>query len=92
MWDVHEPLMNQPNVWHLIGEYASYKTVQSVTSELRNGHRPIPPGQWEYRYDEFPVNERHEKPFGLWARYIGPSENDPPDPEPDPDPELKDWQ
>jgi hypothetical protein len=71
LWYVLEPLIAHPGEWFLIGSYSSYKTAQSLSSELRNRRRKIPPGRWEFTFGEMP-KPTTGKPVGVWARYLGP--------------------
>jgi hypothetical protein len=73
LWYVLEPLVEHPGEWFLIGSYASYKSSQGTASDLRTGKRPIPPGRWEFTFGEMP-KPTAGKPFGVWARYLGPTE------------------
>jgi hypothetical protein len=64
--------MKDPGVWYLIGDYSSYSSVSSVASEARRRVRPIPPGKWEFKVGLIPPEEVTGKPYGIWARYLGP--------------------
>jgi WhiB family redox-sensing transcriptional regulator len=68
LYAVLEQLAQHPGRWARIISYPSSHSAGAIASLLRNGHKPTPPGRWEF---EGRVNDARGS--DLYARYLGAS-------------------
>lgn len=64
-----EPIMDTPNVWIRVQDYALPGTAYSIVSALRRGDKETPEGEWQFRAAK--VGKRGV----VYAKFVASKEN-----------------